>query len=257
MNLFRPLAPQAQAPAHGESLVLDGHVIRFRVDARARRISLRIDQANRQVIATAPTPRALADALIFAESRAVWIAGQMARLPAPSSLAPGGVISVLGQPCRLEAGQGRARLVEAVDDEPMRIIAPDNERYAGAVLRLLKARARDELVQATEIHARALNQPIPVVTLGDPRGRWGSCRPARKRGLLAGIEVGRIRYSWRLILTPPEVLDYVAAHECAHLIEANHGPNFWALVSDLVGDERPHRKWLRSNGSSLHAFGRG
>ncbi|RIJ43839.1 M48 family peptidase, partial [Maribellus luteus] len=68
-------------------------------------------------------------------------------------------------------------------------------------------------------------------------------------------EVGRIRYSWRLILSPFEVMDYVAAHECAHLIEANHSPAFWAVVRGLIGDERPQRAWLKANGAALHAFG--
>ena len=65
-----------------------------------------------------------------------------------------------------------------------------------------------------------------------------------------------IRYSWRLALAPYDVADYVAAHECAHLLELNHGPKFWAHVSALVGDERPHRAWLRAEGARLHAFGR-
>ena len=89
----------------------------------------------------------------------------------------------------------------------------------------------------------------------DARGRWGSCTPARKAGFAASAQVGRIRYSWRLILAPYSVLDYVAAHECAHLVEANHGPNFWALVKDLVGEPKAHRAWLRAHGATLHAFG--
>ncbi|HEU5321449.1 MAG TPA: YgjP-like metallopeptidase domain-containing protein, partial [Methylomirabilota bacterium] len=67
---------------------------------------------------------------------------------------------------------------------------------------------------------------------------------------------GHIRYSWRLALAPFAVADYVAAHECAHLLELNHGPRFWAHVRNLVGDERRHRAWLRAEGARLHAFGR-
>ena len=92
--------------------------------------------------------------------------------------------------------------------------------------------------------------------VADARGRWGSCRQPRKRGPHAGLEVGRIRYSWRLVLAPYEVMDYVAAHECAHLLELNHGPRFWAHVRTLVGDPRRHRDWLRAEGARLHAFGR-
>jgi predicted metal-dependent hydrolase len=91
---------------------------------------------------------------------------------------------------------------------------------------------------------------MPKVTVADARSRWGSCKPG-PRGT-AGV----IRYSWRLALAPFAVADYVAAHECAHLRELNHGPRFWAHVRALVGDERRHRAWLRAEGARLHAFGR-
>jgi predicted metal-dependent hydrolase len=257
VNLFSPRKRETIAYAHGDRLTLDGHGVRLRVDARAKRVSLRIDQAKREVIATAPTPRKLAEAVAFAESRAVWIATQLTKLPTPATLAPGAVIEVLGQPCQLEAGKGRGRLIEATDEEPMRIIAPEGERFAATVLRLLKAEAKARLLEATEIHAKALGQPLPVMSLGDPRGRWGSCTPARRGGFAGAAQVGRIRYSWRLVLATPAVLDYVAAHECAHLVEANHGPDFWALVHNLVGDHRKHRQWLKNHGAALHAFGQG
>jgi predicted metal-dependent hydrolase len=241
--------------AHGDRLVLDGHSVRLRVDARARRVSLRIDQARREVIATAPTARALGDAVAFARTRAVWIATQLVRLPEPQSHGPGSIIQVAGEPCRLEIGTVRGKLVPATEDEPMRILAPEGERFWPTVIRLLKAEAKRQLTEASNIHANALGKPAPVVSIMDAKGRWGSCTPARTRLFGGGNEAGRIRYSWRLILSPPEVMDYVAAHECAHLVEANHGPNFWALVKDLVGDERPHRKWLRHHGAALHSFG--
>ncbi len=98
-----------------------------------------------------------------------------------------------------------------------------------------------------------LNRPLPEISIGDAKGRWGSCRPAR---LGAKGDKGRIRYSWRLVLAPYSVADYVAAHECAHLIEANHGPKFWALVRQIHGSEKPSRDWLKHHGPRLHAFGR-
>jgi predicted metal-dependent hydrolase len=91
---------------------------------------------------------------------------------------------------------------------------------------------------------------MPSVAVMDARARWGSCTPEH-RGAAA-----RIRYSWRLILAPPWVADYVVAHECAHLIEANHGPRFWALVERLFGDPAPARKWLKAEGVGLHALNR-
>ena len=236
--------------AHGDRLQVAGTDVRLRVDGRARRVSLRLDAGNREVIATAPNERRLAEAVAFANSRADWIGRQLARLPQFLALEPGGTIDVLGLPHALESGPGRGRI------EPGRIIAPAGARFAPTVVRLLKAEARRVLVERTARYAQALEQPQPVVSIADPKSRWGSCRQPSRRGLHAGVEVGRIRYSWRLVLAPFEVLDYVAAHECAHLIEANHGPRFWAICRKLAGDEKRHRAWLRANAERLHAFGR-
>jgi predicted metal-dependent hydrolase len=245
MSLF-----SAQRYAHGDRLQVAGAAVRLRVDGRARRVSLRLDAGRREFIATAPTPRRLAEAVAFAHQRADWIAGLIGELPQVSVLAPGRSIEVLGLSLRLETGAGRARI------EADRIVAPEGARFAPAVLRLLKAEAKRVLDERTAHHAEALRQPMPVVGVADPKSRWGSCRQPPKRGPHAKVEVGRIRYSWRLVLAPFEVLDYVAAHECAHLVEANHGPKFWALVRGLVGDEKRHRAWLRANANRLHAFGR-
>ena len=253
MNLFRP----AQRFAHGDVFQIEGATVRLRIDARARRVSLRIDLGAGVVIATAPNARRLAEAVAFAEQRAVWIAGQMVRLPRRATLSPGQTIEVMGRACRLEAGSARGKLLPAADEAPMRLAAPEGERFTPTVLRLLKAEARRVLIERTAFHAAALGQPAPSVMINDPKARWGSCTPARRAGIGGAARVGRIRYSWRLILAPFEVLDYVVAHECAHLIEANHSPAFWALVDGLAPDVKARRKWLRSRGAELHAFGRG
>jgi len=244
-----------QTFAHGDRIELDGAPIRLRVDARARRVSLRVDASKREVVATAPTARRLTDAVAFARSRAVWIAGQLAILPPPSAIAPGVTLEVLGAPCRLEAATGRAKLHPATDAAPMRITAPEGERFAPSVVRVLKAEARRVLAERTAVHAAALGQPLPTVSIMDARGRWGSCTPARRGGFGAAARVGAIRYSWRLILAPWHVMDYVAAHEVAHLVEANHGEGFWRLVESLIGDHKPYRAWLRGHGTKLHGVG--
>jgi hypothetical protein len=159
-------------------------------------------------------------------------------------------ITLFGAPCDLMAGPGRARYSPPSDTAPARITAPDDAAFGDRVLRLIRVEARRWLTERTEVYAGRLARPMPKVAITDARGRWGSCRPASPR---AGAS---IRYSWRLALAPARVADYVAAHECAHLIEANHGPRFWALVHGLVGDHAPHRDWLRREGARLHAFGR-
>ena len=132
----------------------------------------------------------------------------------------------------------------------------EGEAFARAVVRQLKRHALQVLTERTEVHARALGRPMPKVAVADAKGRWGSCRPARQASRSVKGDTGSIRYSWRLVLAPFEVADYVAAHESAHLLEANHGPNFWAHVRRIHGSEKTPRAWLRQNGARLHAFGR-
>lgn len=241
----------------GDRIDIGGAAVRLKVSGRARRVSLRLDAARGEIVATAPSPRRLAEAAAFAASRHSWISARLAELPKAAPFAPGSLIEVLGQPCRLVSAPGRSQWRPATDGGPLSLSAyGEGEAFSRAVLRALKAEARRRLVERTEIHAAALAKPMPVIAVNDARGRWGSCSPPRSRGFGAGVEVGRIRYSWRLLLSPPTVLDYVCAHECAHLIEANHSPRFWAVVHGLIGDERPHRAWLRTHGARLHAVGR-
>jgi hypothetical protein len=251
MSLFR-----SSSYADGDRIVVDGAAVRLKVSGRSRRVSLRVDSKHREVVATAPSQRRLGEAAAFALERRGWIVERLAELPQTETLIPGARIEVLGALHQLERAPGRPRWRPVDGDLPARlVVSGEGEAFARAVVRALKVEAQRVLSERTEAWAGALRQPLPVVTIADPRARWGSCRPARAAGFGAGVEVGRIRYSWRLVLAPYAVMDYVAAHECAHLLEANHSPKFWAVVHDLVGDHRPHRAWLRAHGARLHAFG--
>jgi predicted metal-dependent hydrolase len=254
--LFRRSPPRVSAPklGNGDLIEVDGRPVRLRVNARARRISLRLDAGRREVVATAPSHRALNDAAAFAETRAAWIAQHLDQLPQPMTLGPGALIEVAGHPCRLERAAMRipARLIPATPEEPMRLLAygADAGSFQRAAIRALKARALDLLIERSAVHAARLGYPTPPVALTDARGRWGSCRQAFQGRPAA------LRYNWRLVFAPVHVIDYVAAHECAHLAEANHGPRFWALVAELYGDHARARVWLKRHGARLHAIGR-
>lgn len=245
MSLF------GRAPVDGDRLEVAGTAVTLRVNRRARRVSLRLDRTRREIVATAPSPRRLSEAAAFARERAGWIAERIAELPDAAPIHPGLTLEVFGEPVRLEAGTGRARWIPAAAGEPARIAAMgEGEGYARAVILMLKKRAMAVLSERTEVYAAMLGAAPPKVTVADAKGRWGSCRPGVRGGPAS------IRYSWRLALAPYEVADYVAAHECAHLLELNHGPRFWAHVRALVGEVKPHRDWLRAEGARLHAFGR-
>jgi predicted metal-dependent hydrolase len=235
----------------GDRLDVAGAAVRLKVNRRARRVSLRLDRTKREIVATAPSQRRLPEAAAFARERAGWIAERLAELPDVAPLQPGMVIEVFGEPVRLEQGVGRARWIEPLDGSTPRITAMgEGEGYTRAVILVLKRRATAMLIERTAHYAAKLGAPMPKVSVADAKSRWGSCKPG-PRG-----SAGVVRYSWRLALAPFAVADYVAAHECAHLLELNHGPRFWAHVRALVGDERHHRAWLREHGSRLHAFGR-
>jgi hypothetical protein len=244
MSPFRP------SLADGDRLEVAGTVVTLKINRRARRVSLRLDRTRRQIVATAPSARRLPEAAAFARERATWIAERLAELPAPEPIAPGMTLILFGEPVRLETGEGRARWLDPEAGAPGRIAAMgQGEGYARAVMLMIRKRALAVLTERTALYAQRLGASMPKVAIMDAKGRWGSCRPSR-RG-----DTGSIRYSWRLALAPFEVADYVAAHECAHLLELNHGPRFWDHVKALVGDERPHRAWLRAEGARLHAFG--
>jgi hypothetical protein len=253
MNLFR-----GHTYAPGDLIEVAGARVRLRVSPRARRVSLRIDQTKREVIASAPSQRRLHEAVAFAGQRAHWIAAHINALPRPIAVAPGDVIEVFGQPHRLEAAESRlkAGFYEGEDGQGVLRAFGEGEIFARAVVHQLKRHALAVLTERTQVYAAALGRPMPKVAIGDAKGRWGSCRPARPPGRGAKGDTGSIRYSWRLVLAPFEVADYVAAHECAHLLEANHGPRFWAHVRALAGHEKGPRAWLRQHGARLHAFGR-
>jgi predicted metal-dependent hydrolase len=253
MNLFR-----GHSYAPGDLIEVGGARVRLKVSPRARRVSLRIDQTKREVIASAPSQRRLHEAVAFAGQRAHWIAAHIDALPQPAAVAPGDVIDVFGQPHRLEPAASRlkAGFYEGEDGHGVLRAFGQGETFARSVMTLLKRHALRVLTERTEIHAAALGRPMPKVAVADAKGRWGSCRPARPAGRANLGDTGSIRYSWRLVLAPFEVADYVAAHECAHLLEANHGPQFWGHVRAIHGPEKAPRAWLRQHGARLHAFGR-
>lgn len=253
MNLFR-----GSRYAPGDLIEVAGARVRLKVSPRATRVSLRIDHAKREVVASAPSQRRLHEAVAFAGQRAAWIATHIAALPRPASLQPGDEITVFGQPHRLEPAQSRLKAGFYEDDHGHGVLRAfgEDDAFGRSVTRLLKRHALQVLAERTQIHAAALGCPAPKVAVADAKGRWGSCRPPRPATRAAPGDAGSIRYSWRLVLTPFEVADYVAAHECAHLKEANHGPGFWALVRQIYGPEKGPRAWLREHGARLHAFGR-
>ncbi len=141
-------------------------------------------------------------------------------------------------------GRGLVRL-EGEDGATILSVAGEPSFLSRRVMDWLKREARRDLQAAVARHTEALGRKHTGLRVGDARSRWGSCTAA-----------GVLTFSWRLVLAPSHVLDYLAAHEVAHLAEMNHGPDFWALVDRLDPRHRAARAWLKQHGAGLHAVGR-
>ena len=232
---------------NGQRLPLEDLTARLSVNPRARRLSIRIDARAGEAVLIAPSERKLAEVVAFARTRTSWMRERLAERPQGTPIAPGAVIDLFGKPTRLVAvaGAGAARLTEDAHG-PVIASGGEGEAYARRVENLFKRVARETLQTRTDVHLRTLGQRPVKMSIADPKSRWGSCSPHNRS----------IRYSWRVIMAPPAVIDYLAAHEVAHLVHADHSPAYWAVVHRLIGDHRPHRKWLRENGPALHAVGR-
>jgi len=214
---------------------------------RARRISLRVKTADREVHVVVPGLKAFKKAQDFAKEQRDWIDVQLESLPAPQPFIAGQDILYQGQKFRLLSPKSRARARIAPESQKIIVPSPDAESFSGRVRRLLIREARAELEAASHFYADKLGKRVGKVSVRDTSSRWGSC-------ITRGGE-GHISYSWRLICAPSFVLEYVAAHECAHMIEANHSQAFWDVCDSIFDEVKPAKKWLRDNGSLLHAIG--
>lgn len=212
----------------------------LRRSSRARRLSLRVSRLDGRVTLTLPARVAEAPALAFARERAGWIREALAQMPRMQPVGPGSVLPVEGRMLTVEAAAGRGAPRIAGD---LLLVPGDATRTGLRAQAFLKALARDRLAVACDGHAETLGRGYGRLSLRDTRSRWGSC-----------TSDGNLMFSWRLILAPPEVLDYVAAHEVAHLARMDHSPAFWATVARLMPGYKAPRQWLKRNGQDLHGY---
>jgi predicted metal-dependent hydrolase len=210
----------------------------------ARRCTLSFDPASGRARLVIPKRAALKPALAWAADKAAWLAEQRARLPAPRPFAPGTVLTVADEDLTIVRDAGPRRAVRREGDRLL--LAGPEETIPRRVDTWLRRAALDLLTRETAEFAAKAGVTVGTVAVGDPRRRWGSCAWS-----------GAIRYSWRLVLAPGWVRRATVAHEVAHRVHMNHGPQFHALVASLLGeDPMPARAWLREHGAALHWVGR-
>lgn len=222
------------------------YLVRLARNRQARRYTLRINSATREVMLTLPPRGNLRDARVFAEKHGAWIASRLERMPEPVAFADGTQIPLRGEMHRIVNRRGMRGTVwvEIADGERLLCVAGDAPHVARRVHDFLKREARRELTAASERAAVALGVGLARIAIRDQVSRWGSCSAT-----------GVLSYSWRLILAPPFVLDYLACHEVAHLIEMNHSRGFWRLVERICPEFTRAKHWLDHHGANLHRYG--
>lgn len=237
----RPLEPQAIEIAFDEAIYL----VRLRRHRQARRYTLRIHAATREVVLTMPPRGSLKEANEFAQKHGGWIAARLDRLPEAAPFRHGASVPLRGVPHRIVHRRGARGTVWVEDNGAAKFlcVAGEAPHVDRRVADYLKREAKRDLEAASRRYANKLGVAIRRVSVRDQTSRWGSCSTS-----------GVLSYSWRLILAPPYVLDYLAAHEVAHLKEMNHSPRFWRLVEGLCSVRRA-KAWLEAHGTDLHRYG--
>lgn len=213
----------------------------------ARRITLRVSSVTGDVVLTLPETTDLAAAQRFADAHGGWIAARLDRVPLRVAFVHGAVVPLRGLPHRIVHWSAVSGPTEATLDaqgDPVIAVSGDAPHVARRVKDFLQREAKRDLDEAVRRHTRALGVPAKRITVRDTKSRWGSCSSK-----------GYLNFSWRLVLAPPFVLDYLAAHEVAHLKEMNHSHRFWRVVHELCGHTEEAEGWLKRHGTELHRFG--
>jgi predicted metal-dependent hydrolase len=225
-------------------LKIDGRPVEvlMRLNPRARRLIVKVHPSTGEITVVAPSKRAMTHALDFARGESDWIAKKLARVPQPVAFDIGAAIPIRGQMMRIEAGE-RGPAPVWIEGGVIRV-SGRAEHAPRRIRDFLKREARQRLGERTAHFSQFVTQKPKRIVIRDTASRWGSCSAARV-----------LSYSWRLIFAPDDVLDYVVAHEVAHLVEMNHGARFWRLVGEMMPGYEPYQGWLSSHGTELHRYG--
>jgi predicted metal-dependent hydrolase len=240
------LTGRVARPVLPETLVLAGRPVRLdvREHPTARRIVMRLAPGGGALRITVPSRTPARTVLAFLERHRGWAEERLQGAPGRIAIAPGIDLPLRGETWRLVHDPAvRGVRLERHADEPILRVGGEAPHLARRVRDLLKREARADLQAAVDRHAAAVGLLPRSLTLKDTVSRWGSCTADR-----------RLAFSWRIVMAPPGVLDYLAAHEVAHFREMNHAPAFWALCRSLCPETQTGRRWLKEKGPGLHAY---
>lgn len=250
MRMNFRFAPKQEATDKRAYLVIAGDGEPYRIEIKrhgsARRYTIRVREATRDIVLTMPPRGKLSRARSFAERNVAWITMRLKRLPGPVPFADGQTIPLRGVPHRIvHRPQARGTVwTEQTPDGALLCVAGKTSHVARRIRDYLKQEARRDFQAASRHYAATLDVTIRSISIRDTASRWGSCSYN-----------GALSFSWRIILAPPLVLDYLAAHEVAHRIELNHSKRYWKVVDSIFAERARAEKWLRTQGTSLHRYG--
>lgn len=219
--------------------------------ANARRFTLRVRAATRDVVLTLPPRGSLPRAKVFVEKHAGWVGTRLARLPAPTPFGPGALVPLRGllhEIVHRPGARGTVWIEPPPENtgHPKLCVTGEEPFVARRVQDYLMREAKRDLAEAVVRHTQAAGVKARRICLRDTTTRWGSCSSA-----------GSLNFSWRLIMAPAFVLDYLAAHEVAHLVHMNHSAAFWGLAAQLAPELERAEAWLKVHGAGLMRFGAG
>lgn len=239
--------PAEPVPDRFEVTTEDGVVaVDLRRHPRARNYTLRVAGPARPPVLTMPKRGSLTEARRFLDRHSNWLRKQIERLPPATAFSPGAPLPFRGVLYTIRHDPAGRAPVTVVPDEqkPTLVVSGDIRHMRRRILDFLKREAKKDIEWAVIRHALKLGVRAKSIRIRDTKSRWGSCSPD-----------GRLSFSWRLVMAPPFVLDYLAAHEVSHLRELNHSGRFWVLCKSLSPHTDTARAWLSHNGPALHAIG--
>jgi predicted metal-dependent hydrolase len=220
-----------------------GAPLSIRVSARARRVALRIDAAERRIELVVPRGVPASQGLRFLAAKREWVMARFRTLHRQTPFAEGAVIPILGVPHRIRREFNAEAPPVAIVAGEIRVRG-EPEHLARRIRDHLVATARKEFANRARRVAARIGRSVARVSVRDTKSRWGSCSGR-----------ANLSFSWRLVFAPESVVDYVVAHEVAHLVEMNHGPSFWRLVESLSPGSAAPREWLRRHRNQLFSYG--
>ncbi|MEM6780789.1 MAG: SprT family zinc-dependent metalloprotease [Pseudomonadota bacterium] len=216
-----------------------------KVSPRAKRMALRLDPQSRVMNLVVPKRARLENAYLFANEHKQWIYDRLAELPDPVPFEDGEKLPVFGMKRQIEVDYDpdlRKTDIELYSNELY--VSTNKEDPSNRIKRFLKEEAKNHMTEMVHEKAAEIGGDVQSVTIRDTKSRWGSCS-----------EDGKISLSWRLIFAPYEAMDYVVAHEVAHLVHMDHGDRFWDLCADLSEDFSTGVMWMKEHGHELMRYG--